>query len=324
MSESTTEVPPPSTDQVVLAELLAATAAPEPAKPTQPDLFYIGNVVHDWPVKDDVSSMEHPIFALSKKPVTKVREYSRGGKVLRVIPSVVGAPTIFDKDLMIYIISQLAAATNAGKEVTRCIRMNVTEFLKGTHRSTGGASYERVVDMCRRLAGARIETNIRTTEDERTKGFGMLEEYDVISYTKNGKGALELEVVISEWIWRSVMEFDILTLNPEYFKLGQALERRVYELARKHCGMSQMWWAINLELLREKVGSEQSPRKWKQEIKAMAADDGLPDYHIALDESVKPNQVVFFSRNHKKLMEAADKAGRIEWLSRLLQRRMKM
>lgn len=301
-----------------MTELLGAASSDDQAEPVQQSLFQIDSVAHDWSVKDDVASMEHPIFALSKKPVTKVREYSRGGRVLRVIPSVVGAPTIFDKDLMIYLISQLAQASNTGKPVGRRIRLNVTHFLKGTNRSTGGASYQRVIEMCRRLAGARIETNIRTTEDERTKGFGMIEEYEVVATTKNGKGALELEVRISEWIWRSVMDFDILTLNPAYFRLSQAVERRVYELARKHCGTTQMWWVINVELLREKVGSEQPPRKWKMEIKDMAAQDSLPDYHVRLDEEVRPNQVVFFSRDHNRLVASATKAGRLDWLHRLL------
>lgn len=315
---------PAATSPMDLAEVERLLRAGEQAKeqgPIQLDFFEVLNVLGDWSVKDDMATMEHPLFALSKSPERRIRDYSRGGKVFKVIPSVVGAPTIFDKDLMIYLVSMVMRAKNEGLPVSRRIRMNVTGFLKGTQRSTGGASYVRVVEMCRRLAGARIETNINTTEQELTKGFGMIEEYEVLSETKNGKGALELEVVLSEWIWRAVSDFDVLTLNHDYFKLTQALERRVYELARKHCG-KQQWWVVGLELLREKVGSEQSARKWKQEIKGMVAKHDLPDYRIFLDESVKPNQVIFISRDTESVMEQAERAGKVRWIEQVVQMKL--
>lgn len=137
---------------------------------------------------------------------------------------------------MIYLVSQTARAANDGEPVSRRIRLSVTHFLTRTRRSTGGDSYARVVDMCRRLRGTTIETNIRTTEEERTKGFGLIEDYEVTAKTKNGKGALEMEVTLSEWLYRAAVEYKVLTLNPGYFSLSQALERRLYELARKHCG----------------------------------------------------------------------------------------
>lgn len=321
MSEFNTPSETSTMNLVEVERLLKAGERTAEPGPTQPDFFEVMSVLSDWPVKDDMATMEHPLFALSKGPEKRIRDYSRGGKVFKVIPSVVGAPTIFDKDLMIYLISMVMKAQNEGLPVSRRIRMNVTAFLKGTERSTGGASYVRVVEMCRRLKGATIETNINTTEQERTKGFGMLEEYEVLSKTKNGTGALELEVVLSEWIWRAVSDFDVLTLNHGYFKLTQALERRVYELARKHCG-KQGWWVVGLELLKEKVGSEQSPRKWKQEIKAMVAKHDLPDYRMFLDESVKPNQVIFISRDTKAVMEQAERAGKVGWIGQVLQMKL--
>lgn len=319
MSEFSTAAETPSREEAEIERVLR-DGEPE-AVPIQGDLFTVMSVIGDWPVKDDMASMEHPFYALSKTPEKRIREYSRGGRTLKIIPSVVGAPTIFDKDLMIYLISMVMKARNEGAAVNPRIRLHVTPFLKETRRSTGGASYVRVVEMCRRLAGVRIETNINTTEHERTKGFGLLAEFEVVQTGKNEKGALVLEVLLSEWIWRAISDFDVLTLNKAYFGITQALERRVYELARKHCG-KQGWWVVGLELLREKVGSEQSARKWKQEVKAMAAKHDLPDYRIFLDESVKPNQVIILSRDRKALMEQAEKAGKVGWIEKVLQMKL--
>lgn len=289
------------------------------ANATQPDLFMVIEAVSDWPVKDDVSSMEYPIFSLSKRHDTRIRTYSRGGKSIKVIPSAHGAATVFDKDILIYCISQIVKAADAGIAVSRRVRIDVYPFLKGTRRSTGGAAYERVVDMCRRLKGTTIETNVKTNEKEQLEGFGLIEDYRVTNWTKNGKGALELELTISNWLYRAAMEYDILTLHPDYFSLSQALERRLYELARKHCG-DKPWWEITLPLLHEKTGSAQSARRFKQDIKDIVERNPLPDYRIALDATSKPNKVVFLTRDNAKLVCEANKAGKLNWLARFLQK----
>lgn len=283
-----------------------------------PDLFVVHDESHDWPVKVDVVSMEYPIFSLSKNPDTRIRVYSRGGRSVRIIPSVVGAATVFDKDILIYCISHIVRGLDAGIKVSRRIRVDVYPFLLSTHRSTGGAAYERVVDMCRRLKGTIIETNIKTNERERLEGFSLIEDYRVTAWTKNGKGALELELTLSEWLYRAVTELDILTVHHDYFSLGQALERRLYELARKHCG-DKAWWEISLPLLLEKTGSSYSLRRFKQEIKEIVKRGALPDYRLFLDESTTPDKLVVMTCDNAKLVCHANKAGKLSWVSRLLQ-----
>lgn len=289
--------------------------------PAQGDLFEVAVLVHDWPVKDDVSSMEYPIFSLSKNKDTRIRTYSRGGKTLKVIPSALGAATVFDKDILLYCLSQIVKANEAGMKVGRRLKIAVHPFLVGTRRSTGGAAYERVLDMCRRLKGTTIETNVKTNEREQVEGFGLIEDYKVTQYTKNGKGALELELTIADWLYRAAIASDILTLNPNYFSLGQAMERRLYELGRKHCGQ-QPWFVIGLPLLQEKAGSTQSASHFRTELKDIIKLNRLPDYRLALDESTKPNQLVYMTRDNGRLMGEAGRAGKLAWISALFQQTM--
>lgn len=269
-------------------------------------------------VKDDISSMEYPIFSLSKHGDNKIREYKRGGYYVKIIPSGAGAATVFDKDLLIYCLSHLVKANDSQRATSRRVKVPVGPFLQATQRSSGGASYERVIDMCRRLKGTIIETNVRTEDKKGVRGFGLIEDYAVDQYTKNGKGALVLEVTLSEWFYKAAMQYEILTIDPTYYCLGKSLERRVYELARKHTG-DKAWFEIGLQLLREKAGSTQELRRFKTEIKDIVANDGLPEYRIFLDETVKPGKLVVLTRDSKKLMSEAQKQGRVEWLQQLLQ-----
>ena len=73
----------------------------------------------------------------------------------------------------------------------------------------------------------------------------------------------------------------MLTLHRDYFRLRKPLERRVYEIARKHCGR-QAEWRIGLETLLKKSGSTSPRRVFRKMIRDMAAEDGLPDYALSL------------------------------------------
>jgi hypothetical protein len=68
--------------------------------------FFICDVTDAIP-KDDMGSMEHPIFSLSTKPDRSIREYEHNGIKITITPSVLGLATIHDKDILIYCISQL-------------------------------------------------------------------------------------------------------------------------------------------------------------------------------------------------------------------------
>ena len=89
-------------------------------------------------------------------------------------------------------------------------------------------------------------------------------------------------VTLSDWIYRSVLARSVLTLHRDYFRLRKPLERRVYEIARKHCGR-QAEWRIGLETLLKKSGSTSPRRVFRKMIRDMAAEDGLPDYRLELD-----------------------------------------
>jgi hypothetical protein len=95
--------------------------------------------------------------------------------------------------------------------------------------------------MLRRLKGTQIETNIVTGGEEQTKGFGWIHDYTITKKTGNGKGVLECIVQISDWMYNALLHYEVLTIDRRYFALRMPLERRLYELARKHVGNKAIW-----------------------------------------------------------------------------------
>ncbi|ENG0264284.1 replication initiator protein A [Burkholderia multivorans] len=267
--------------------------------PEQLELFFGEQLDLSWKPREDLHSLEFPLFSLQKGKDTRVRVYRNGEQVVRIIPSGVGAANIFDKDLLVYAATLICKAADSDIPVSRRIRFKVRDFLKYTRRSTGGASYERIVDSCRRLKGTIIETNFDTTRPganeagihETLRGYGLIQEYSVITYTANRKGALEVELVLSSWTYDLLLSRRILTLHPGYFDLGQGLERRLYDLAKKHCG-DKLWFKIGLEKLYGKSGSAQALKYFRRDLIAAMKADKLPEFHIALDDDKA--MVVFF------------------------------
>jgi len=83
----------------------------------------------------------------------------------------------------------------------------------------------------------------------------------------------------------------VLTLSRDYFRLRKPVDRRVYELARKHCG-EQDEWKISLELLHKKTGASSHSREFKSMIRELVQNDHLPDYQVFLEDEM----VIFRNR----------------------------
>lgn len=248
--------------------------------------------------KHDLASMEHPVFSLSTRPDRRILEYAHNDAHVRITPSVKGRATIFDADILIFCISQLVAALNAGREVARTLTLTAHDLMLATGRDTSGDGYRRLRDAFERLAGTRITTNITTgpKEDpvETTTGFGLIESWEIVRRTRAGR-MVSVSVTLSEWLFRAVLSRSVLTLNRDYFTLRKPLERRLYELARKHCGR-QSEWRVSLEVLHKKTGSASPRRVFRAMLREIVARNPLPDYELTEAEGdlyvVRPERLV--------------------------------
>lgn len=258
--------------------------------------FFICDIFDAVP-KADMASMEHPVFSLATKPDTRVREYTHNGATITIKPSVDGLATVHDRDVLIYCISQLMAAINAGKEVTQLVRFHAFDLLVATNRNTAGSGYDQLKAALERLSGTRISTNIVTGGTEIFRTFGLIESAEIVRKTRDGR-MQEIEVKLSDWVFNAIRSKEVLTLHRNYFRLRKPLERRMYELARKHCG-AQAEWRISLELLQKKCGSSSTPREFRRLVSRIIQEDQnyehMPDYAVAFDEDT---EVVIFRNRH--------------------------
>lgn len=228
--------------------------------------------------KHDLASMEHPIFSLSTRPDRRILSYRHNDAEITVVPSVKGRATIFDADILIFCISQLMAAINANKPVARTLTLTAHDLLLATGRETSGDSYRRLRDAFERLAGTRITTNIVTGDKDVTTGFGLIEAWEIVRKTRAGR-MVSVTVTLSDWLFQAVLSKSVLTLSHDYFRLRKPLERRLYELSRKHCGR-QREWKVSVETLLKKSGSTSPRRVFRAMVREIIKADTMPDYRL--------------------------------------------
>jgi len=150
-----------------------------------------------------------------------------------------------------------------------------------TNRETSGDAYRRLVEAFERLRGATVTTNIKAGGEEVTEGFGLVDSFRVARETPTGRMS-ELQIRISDWMFKIIQASEVLTLSRDYLRLRKPIERRIYEIARKHCG-EQDEWRISLDLLQKKTGASSHRRAFKAMVRELVERDHLPDYSVSLD-----------------------------------------
>jgi hypothetical protein len=270
------------TDSMLVGDNTKATRSPLLPVRHQPDFFVCD--IFDAAMKGDAASMEHPIFSLSKKPDLKIRRYENGEKWVEVRPSTKGLATIFDRDILIYCISQLVAAMNAGRPISRTLHLRAHDLMVATNRDSSGRGYLQLREALERLQGTQIVTNLTTGGKETTNIFSLVKEAQMVKETWDGR-LQEVTIELSNWVFRAVEAQEVLTLDKRYFQLAKPLERRLYELARKHVGLQPLF-KIGLEKLRVKTGSQSTLKEFKRLLQAIIKDDEvyahMPGYTFAL------------------------------------------
>jgi plasmid replication initiation protein len=271
-----------------------------PDRQEQGDFFVCD--IFDAAPKGDMASMAHPIFSLSTKPDHRVRRYEdeSGKNYLEVKPSSEGLATIHDRDVLIYCISQIIAGLNEGQKVSQTVRLKAFDLLKATNRVTDGRGYDALRSALSRLQGTQIETNIVTGGTEQLDIFSIIDRARIVRETRDGR-MQEIEIQLSDWVFNAIQAHEVLTLHRNYFRLRKPLERRIYEIARKHCGR-QREWRVSLDVLQRKCGSSSTNREFKRLVGSIVAQDEdhdhMPDYAVRMDGGF----VVFTNRGtmHKQ------------------------
>ena len=126
------------------------------------------------------------------------------------------------------------------------MKFTAYDLLKATNRDPkSGVRYRALNKALDRLTGTYIKTNIKNGKTLITKGFHLLDGYEIVREDEKGQ-MIEIAVKLPEWILNAIQSKYILTYNPKYFTLRRPIDRRLYEIMKKHCAQKPKGWSIRL------------------------------------------------------------------------------
>lgn len=269
----------------------------------------------DISFKDDMTTMEAPIYSLAtRKGDTKVFHWESpdGKRWVTITPSIHGRATMHDKDVMIYLTSQLAAAMNraernGSKMPGRRVHFNLHDYLIATKKNSGGRSYTRIEEILDRLQSTSIRSSFLNSSKLETRGSSLIDSYTVIRDRKfpEDEGRMTaIEVVLPEWLYKAIGRKNILKINPSYFSLRMPLEKRLYEIARKHVG-DQPEWIISEKNLASYCSSTSELKEFTRGLKTVIEKDNIPDYRLNRYNNESGEKMVrFYQKDSKRLAGA--------------------
>ena len=234
-------------------------------------------------VKGERSIMEFPFFHLSKGRRMQPIVYVDHRVAIEVKPSSVGVATIYDKEILLYIASLMVEKMNKGEQPEQDFVFTGHDFLRVVGANRSARSYERLTKALERLQGTQIKTNIEAGGEGEDGFFSWVSEARV-QYTKARTGEKRLKAIkvrLCDWLYRAILkDLRILTYDHRYFTLSP-IERRLYEVARSHCG-NQACFVIGLEKLRRRVGCEDTLAKFNASLRKVEETESLPEYSLTI------------------------------------------
>ncbi|MHB1079372.1 MAG: replication initiator protein A [Prosthecobacter sp.] len=262
--------------------------------------------------KDQIDLMARCWFSLTPGRTDAIQhEYvdARSGQTetVRITGSAEhGIATIHDQDLLIYAISQWVEAKRRGLEPSRRIHFTPYQFLAWMNREPGGGQYQRLKDALHRLKMTSIQTTIRSEQGKRSRKrirqFSWISEWEITEEKGEIRG---IEVVLAEWLFESIQDFHVLTLDKRYFDIPGSVERWLYLYARKATGGPTGIWKETFKSLYQKSASQQEYKHYASTLRKLVKKNDLPGLRLEHVSSAQGKDMLRMERTEKRAIVEA-------------------
>lgn len=248
--------------------------------PLQGDLFSMDSPLRGG-VHGELSLMAYPFFSLTKQAWMKPLRYSTGDITIEVNPGHKGVANIYDKEVILYIASLMAAKLENGEAVSQNFQFTANDFFRVTGATPSANAYTRLYEALERLQSTQIKTDIETG-GEGEAGFFSWVEMAKLKYTTTRTGEKRLKAVnvrLCDWLFRAILkDRSVMQYAPSYFQLSP-INRRLYEVAcfLRFSGVT----SIRLGDLQHQIGHQSLTRLFKPYV-VEAANGTVPGFEFTI------------------------------------------
>lgn len=232
-----------------------------------------------------------------------------------------GIATIHDQDLLIFVMSQWVEAKRLGIEASRRIHFTPYQFFSWLDIEANGTSYRRLKDALHRLKMTSIQTTIRSLAGKRPRNrirqFSWISEWEITEEQGDVKG---VEVVLAEWLFESIQDFHVLTLDKRYFDIPGGVERWLYLYARKATGGANGIWKETFKSLYQKSASQQEFKHYAAALRKLVAKNNLPGLRLEKVNSTLGKDMLLMERTEKRVITESKAPAQPEMQLALIER----
>lgn len=231
--------------------------------------------------------LAYPYFSLTKQKRTKPMHFLNKEQNIRIEIhglAIHGIANIHDADLLLWFSAEIRRHYEKTGQITHRIFYNPRKMLTEIGRGKGGMQMERLQESLQRLVSTYVQTTVRIEHQTKKGGFHWLDYWTSSQNNQTGETRHLWSVGMSEWLIQGIIQdTNILTIHPGYYALTSGLEKRLYQIARKHAGKQSFGAIMNMDTLHEKTGSSEDARKFAYKVRTMAREKGsLLDYNISV------------------------------------------
>ncbi|SDD36694.1 replication initiator protein A [Kordiimonas lacus] len=252
------------------------------------------------PLRDIRETMDFPMMALEKGRTVPIFVESARGYVKVVSAADSHIASIYDHDIIIYLVSELNDAKNRGAKLNNVVLFHPCRLLKGIGRGTSGRDYQRLADSIRRLRTTTITTNLKITENFGVEvPFSWVQRYEIPTYrpgrdSTKVRASMPWRIELPHWVCSMIdSQRDILRVHPDYFSLKSAIARALYRTARKSVNPAIGRWQYHARTLHQRYAIRSSLSRFIRKVCEIADADLLPDYCIDVVSDGQHTTVVF-------------------------------
>lgn len=256
------------------------------------------SVVH---AKELRQLMSHCWFSISKDPRYEPIRHSVGESSVEVSASDSGVPlaTIWDHDILIFLISQVVHMVDTGvidpqrPGLTRGIQFSGYEYFRFLRKrwrrgKQGVGNYQLLWNALQRLHRTHVTTDIRSGSLRGESQFYWLPRIQQLQDTETGQHYGYL-AELPGWLYQQIVQtaadgrrlVNVVGLDPGYFDLTGGLERWLYLWARKSVDAQRGDWDESFRSLYLKSGSINTERQFRFKLRKIIRRNAMLGYELS-------------------------------------------
>jgi len=235
-------------------------------------------------------------FSVEKKPRHQPIEHQYKKYWVRISAHEEGIASYWDKDVLLFVFSQLIGGIKAGEQISKTIHFTGPDYFRFIGKKWSGKNdYLSLVNSLRRLQGTTIRTNVLDDQVSAEQGISWISEYRSFL---SGNVTI-FEVVLPEPFYKLVTNRrNWLTLDRSYFQIMGGVERFLYTWGRKSTGYKQHdTWEESFSSIYEKSGSLMPIRKFNYKLRGIIDKQTIPGYQLTEIDDVRRGPVLSLERN---------------------------